>query len=116
MSKSIRTLGLAAMIFVAGGCELVDYYPNHEAPQQANDLKKSGPGTYGGNNSNYPVGTPGTSDNAAPPPGPTLNNSSQGAFSPTGTYSGAATGGGAPTSPAGTPSENATQTGTSAGR
>jgi hypothetical protein len=96
--------GLCIMAIAALDCEPVDYYPHHDEPEQAADLQKGGAGGYGGNNSNFPVGTPSAmgDDNgmvptqAAPPPpssSPTFTTNGQGAFSQTRSYSGADTGG-----------------------
>ena len=107
MTNLTAILGSGLILLTAVvGCEPVDYYPNHETPQQSGDLRKQGPGGYGGNNSDYPVGTPGTAGTSQPatPPvensipsqlsgGPTFTTSGQGTFSQTGSYSGANTGG-----------------------
>ena len=110
------------------GCEPVDYYPRHETPEHTSDLQKAGSGGYGGNNSNFPVGTPGTAGTsnttrpalnnnvpiqATPSGGPSFNTSGQGAFSETGSYSGANTGGS--TSADQTSSPGTTTVGTSSG-
>ncbi len=101
----------------AVGCAPVDYYPHHETSERASDVRKQGDGSYGGNNSSYPVGTPGTTaDRAAPsePPaaasGPSLNTSGRGDFSPTGSYSGANTGGSTPSDQNASPGTTATGT------
>ena len=128
MNNATQTIGLAALLLIVGGCDAVDYYPKHESPQQSADLRKDGPGSYGGNNSNYPVGTPGTSDTAMPSAtntlpsaatpnnGPTFNINGQGTFSATGSYSGANTGGSSTANRPNAPADGTTRTGTSAGR
>ena len=94
------------------GCEPVDYYPDHRPPQPASDLQKSGTGPYGGTNSDYPLGTPGTQGGApagggvpTPDAGPAFTTTGTGPLSTSGSYTGANTGGSAagnrPTTPAG---------------
>ena len=113
---------------VAMGCDATDYYPQHRPPQPQSDLTKQGPGTYGGNNSEYPVGTPGTTgaEKTAPTPGgsaaPSLDrtpgdaglqiNNGSGAFNP----GDSATGRPAPSAAgSGTPVDGTTNLGTSGG-
>ncbi len=95
MKYLIQSFLLAAGLSAIGGCDAVDYYPAHETPMRSADLRKEGVGTYGGNNSNYPVGTPGTAGTDGPTSGtaPSFNASGQGTFSNTGSYSGANVGG-----------------------
>ena len=64
-----RTLILAAALLI-GGCDFVDYYPQHAPPEQTSDLQKQGAGSYGGANSNFPIGTPGTVGVKLPAGGP----------------------------------------------
>jgi hypothetical protein len=109
------------MAVALGGCEPVDYYPHHDVPERSSDLQQGGPGGYGGNNSDDPMGTSGATGNdkgTSPmqpesPAGPALNTNGQGAFSQTRSYSGAATGG----SMSGDPpiGSGTTTTGTAAG-
>jgi hypothetical protein len=66
MRQSSCWIGLVAVALVGGGCDNFDYYPGHEMQEKTSDLRKQGPDNYGGNNSNYPVGTPGTSGTTQP--------------------------------------------------
>ena len=126
---SIVGLTLAGLLLV--GCEPVDYYPNHEALERTGDIHKAGPGPYGGNNSNFPVGTPGTpgttqpitpSASAALPvgtpasSGPTFNLNGRNTFSETASYTGANTGGAAGSDQTNTPGAGVTGSPFSVGR
>ena len=132
MRFKLPTLLLSIGVACGTGCDATDYYPQHEAPLRSSDLQKQGPGSFGGNNSVYPVGTPGTTGTDRTAPAPTtggktsqttpINDSnvglnatdSSGVSTGTGTYTGRSVGA-STGSNAGTPVDGTTNMGTSAG-
>ncbi len=115
MKHQIRSAALLVSLVTGVGCDYVDYYPHHEQPTQNSDLRKSGPGTYGGNNSTYPVGTPGTGTPIPAASAPSVNASGAGTVSDTGSYSGASTGGASSASPPAGSMDGTTHTGAAGG-
>ena len=118
-----RLFPLASALILVGlvGCDAAEYYPHHEAAERSDDLRKEGSGSYGGNNSAFPVGTPGTATPAAPATGavpatPTQAAPSSSAFQQGGSYSGAATGASGPDGGHSVPLDGTTSLGTTAGR